>query len=138
MLPPFLLGGGGRLGHGRQWMSWVALDDLVGLLHEAVCDDRYEGVVNAVAPGAVDNATFTKVLGRVLRRPTILPAPAFALRLALGEMADPLLLAGAHVRPARLETSGFQFRFPDLEAALRFELGRHAAPDPDEPEFVHA
>jgi uncharacterized protein (TIGR01777 family) len=135
MLPPFRMGAGGRLGHGRQHMAWIALDDLVGVLHEAILDERYSGPVNAVAPGGVDNRTFTDVLGRVLRRPTVLPAPALALRVALGEMADALLLTGADVRPDRLERLGFEFRFPTLEPALRAELGRRVPPHPEDPRF---
>jgi uncharacterized protein (TIGR01777 family) len=122
--PLFRLGLGGRLGSGEQVMSWIALDDLLGVLLLAIADDRLRGPVNAVAPQAITNHAFTETLGRVLGRPTFLPAPAFALRLALGELADELLLASQRVRPARLEQVGFAFAFPTLEDALRFELGR--------------
>jgi hypothetical protein len=124
MLPPFLLGGGGVLGSGRQYMSWISLEDLVGLLHHAVVDERLSGAVNAVAPLAVTNRDFTRTLARVLRRPAIVPVPAFALRAAVGEMADALLLASTRVASAKLAESGFVFRDADLETALRWNLGR--------------
>jgi len=124
MVPAFLVGAGGRLGHGRQTMSWIALDDLVGILHEALFDDRLAGAVNATAPAPVDNATFARTLAAVLRRPAAIPVPAPALRVLFGEMAEALLLSGADVRPVRLERAGFRFRFADLETALRAELGR--------------
>lgn len=130
MVTPFRIGAGGRLGSGQQVMSWIALDDLVGVLHAALFDDRLEGAVNAVAPGAVTNGEFTGILAYVLRRPALAPAPAAALRLAMGEMADALLLGGSRVVPARLAASGFPFRFPDVESAIRFELGRFLDPDP--------
>jgi uncharacterized protein (TIGR01777 family) len=117
---------GGRIGDGRQFTSWIALDDAVGAIHHALCEESVRGPVNAVAPGPVSNAEFTRTLARVLRRPTLLPVPAFAARLAFGEMADALLLAGARVMPVRLQESGYPFRFPDLESALRHLLGRHA------------
>jgi uncharacterized protein (TIGR01777 family) len=108
MLTPFRWGLGGRLGHGRQFMSWITLDDLVGVLRRALVDGGLEGAVNAVAPRPVTNAEFTRTLGRVLRRPTLLPAPALAIRLLLGEMGQELLLAGARVRSAELERCGFE------------------------------
>ncbi len=126
LLLPFRLGMGGRIGDGRQFTSWIALDDAVGVIHHALCEESVRGPVNAVAPGPVTNAEFTRTLARVLRRPTLLPVPAFAARLAFGEMADALLLAGARVMPARLQASGYRFRFPDLESALRHLLGRRA------------
>lgn len=128
MLLPFKLGAGGRIGTGEQWMSWIALDDLVGVLHHALVTDDLAGPVNAVAPYAVTNREFTKTLGRVLGRPTVLPMPATAARLALGEMADELLLASARVEPRALARSGFAFDYPLLEGALRHVLGRPAAP----------
>jgi uncharacterized protein (TIGR01777 family) len=124
MLLPFRLGMGGRIGDGRQFTSWIALDDAVGAIHHALCQESVRGPVNAVAPEPVSNAEFTRTLARVLRRPTLLPVPAFAARLVFGEMADALLLAGARVIPARLQGSGYRFRFPDLESALRHLLGR--------------
>jgi hypothetical protein len=126
MLRPFKAGLGGVLGSGTQYMSWIAMDDLVGVIHHLLDRPDLGGPVNAVAPEPVTNAAFTKTLGRVLGRPTIAPAPAFALRLAFGEMADATLLTGARVRPERLLASGYRFRFPDLEGALRHVLGRTA------------
>ena len=126
MLRPFKLGAGGVFGAGDQYMymSWIALDDLLSIVQHALIDDSVSGPVNAVAPQAVTNREFTKTLGAVLRRPTCLPAPAFALRLAFGEMADALLLASTRVDPAVLRTAGFKFAFPDLEGALRHVLAR--------------
>ncbi len=123
MLLPFKLGLGGRLGSGKQWMSWIALTDVVRVIEHALNTESLSGAVNVVAPGAVRNSEFTKVLGRVLGRPTIFPAPAFAMRLALGEMADELLLNGQHVLPKKLLASGFEFSHRELEGALRHELG---------------
>jgi len=124
MLLPFKLGMGGRIGSGEQFTSWIALDDVIGAIHHVLCEESVRGAVNAVAPDPVTNGEFTRTLARVLRRPTLLPVPAFAARLAFGEMADALLLAGARVMPARLQASGYRFRFPDLESALRHLLGR--------------
>lgn len=127
LLLPFRLGLGGRIGDGRQYTSWIAVDDAVGAIHHALCEASVRGPVNAVAPRPVNNADFTRTLARVLRRPAWLPVPAFAARLAFGEMADALLLAGARVMPARLQASGYRFRFADLESALRHLLGRGGA-----------
>lgn len=124
MLLPFKLGAGGVVGSGKQWWSWIALDDLVGAFEHALANQNLRGPVNAVAPQAVTNAEFTKTLGRVLSRPTIFPMPAFAARLALGEMADELLLASARVEPTQLVASGYAFRYPQLEPALRHLLGK--------------
>jgi uncharacterized protein len=124
MLPPFRLGAGGRLGDGRQWMSWIALDDIVGAIHHLVMQDHPTGAVNAVAPHPATNLEFTKTLGRVLHRPTIFPMPAPIVRGVFGEMGDALLLASARVHPARLLESGYAFRYPELEPALRHLLGR--------------
>jgi uncharacterized protein len=124
MLPAFRMGVGGRLGSGRQWMSWIAIDDAIGAIHHALMTESLDGPVNATAPYPVTNRDFALTLGRVLGRPTILPAPATALRLAFGEMADVALLAGARVVPARLVRSGYEFRHGELEGALRFVLGR--------------
>lgn len=126
LAPLMRLGLGGPLGSGQQYMSWIALDDLLGLLLQAIADDRLRGGINAVAPHAVTNRAFSEKLGRVLGRPAVLRAPAPALRLAAGELADELLLASQRARPAHLESSGFPFAFPNLEEALRFELGRFA------------
>jgi len=119
MLPAFRLGLGGQLGNGKQWMSWVALDDLVNVVWLALMDASLAGPVNVVAPNAVTNAGFARALGRAVRRPAVLPAPAFALRLALGEMADEALLAGQRVVPKKLMDAGFRFQYPEIEGALR-------------------
>lgn len=124
MLPAFRLGLGGRLGSGRQWMSWISLDDLLGLVHHSLFDESFRGPVNAVAPEPVRNADFTRTLGRVLGRPALVPAPAFALKAALGEMAEELLLDGALVRSKVLPGSQFRFLHDELETALRWELLR--------------
>ncbi len=124
MLLPFKMGVGGRVGNGRQYLSWVALDDVLGAVVHVLASDALRGPVNVVAPHPVTNLEFTKTLGRVLRRPTIFPMPAFAARLAFGEMADNLLLASTRVEPSRLLATGYQFRFPQLEAALRHVLGK--------------
>ncbi len=123
MVLPFRFGAGGRLGSGRQWMSWVALEDLVAMIQYALATNSLTGPVNGVAPHPVRNAEFTKILARVLHRPAIFPAPAFALRLALGEMADALLLVSQKVLPKRLDDSGYRFSLPDLEKALQCVLG---------------
>ena len=119
LLPLFRLGLGGPTGSGRQWMSWVTRDDVAAAVSHAVGQRGLAGVVNLVSPNPVRNRDFVKTLGRVLHRPALLPAPAFALRLVLGEMADDLLLASIRVSPAALARSGFGFRDPDLEPALR-------------------
>jgi uncharacterized protein (TIGR01777 family) len=119
MLTPFRLGLGGVIGGGAQWMSWIALDDAIGALRHALVTEALRGPVNAVAPTPVTNAEFTRTLGRVLRRPTLVPMPAFAARLALGEMADELLLASQRVMPVRLLASRYEFRHSTLEGALR-------------------
>ena len=124
MLLPFKLGGGGRVGSGLQYWSWISIDDAAGAIHHALVTDSLSGPVNAVAPNSVTNAEFTNTLGCVLNRPTIVPMPAFAARLALGEMADELLLASIRVEPNRLIESGYEFRQPTLENALRHLLGR--------------
>ena len=112
-------GAGGRVGSGRQVWSWISIDDLVGVILYALTSESLSGPVNAVAPQAVTNLEFTKTLGRVLKRPTIFPMPAFVARMALGQMANDLLLASARVVPQKLNQSGFQYRHPDLESALR-------------------
>lgn len=127
MLTPFNLGAGGVIGSGEQYWSWVALDDVIGAIHHAMFVDSLIGPVNVTAPHPVMNREFTKTLGEVLRRPTIFPLPAFAARLMLGEMADALLLASARVLPSRLLETGYEFRFDQLEPALRHVLGKQAA-----------
>jgi uncharacterized protein (TIGR01777 family) len=123
-LPIFKLGGGGRIGSGRQWWSWVAMDDVVGSIVHALTDDSVEGPVNVGSPNPLTNAEYTRVLGKVLNRPTIFPLPAPAARLMLGEVADALLLASQRMEPAKLEETGYEFRYPELEGALRHLLGR--------------
>jgi uncharacterized protein (TIGR01777 family) len=124
MLTPFKLGVGGRLGTGQQWMSWIALEDVVGILRDVISNEQASGPVNVVAPNPVQNSEFTRVLVSVLHRPAIFPAPAFALRLALGEMADALLLSSQRVRAERLPTSTFPFQYENLELALHAILSR--------------
>ena len=127
MLPPFRLGAGGVLGSGRQYMSWIALDDVVGAITHVLTTDSLHGPVNFVAPEAVRNQDFTKTLGRVLRRPTRFGVPAFAARLLFGELAEALLLASTRVEPAKLLASGYSFRFRELEGTLRHLLGKSLA-----------
>ncbi len=124
MLPPFKMGVGGVMGNGRQYWSWVSIEDVCGAVLHALNTPSLQGPVNAVAPQATTNAEFTKILGRVLKRPTIFPMPAFAARLALGEMADALLLASARVAPKRLQETGYRFHHPDLAGALHDLLSR--------------
>jgi uncharacterized protein (TIGR01777 family) len=118
MLTPFKLGVGGRLGSGKQWMSWVTLEDVVGILRFAIENSSPRGAINVVAPQPVQNFEFTKVLAKTMHRPALFPAPAFALRLALGEMADALLLSSQRVAPQVLEKLGYRFLHPDLNSAL--------------------
>ena len=122
MLPPFRMGIGGRVGDGKQWMSWIALDDVVGGLRFVTENARVSGPVNFVAPNPVTNAQFTKALGHVLSRPTLFPVPAFGARLAFGEMADALLLSSQRVDPACLKNEHYPFKFPELDKALRHSL----------------
>jgi hypothetical protein len=119
---PFKIGAGGKVGSGKQWMSWVALEDVVGILRLAIENASVRGAINVVAPQPVRNEEFTKVLAKILHRPALFPAPAFALRFALGEMADALLLSSQRVVPARLEQSGYRFLHADLAAALKSVL----------------
>lgn len=119
MLPPFKMGLGGIVGDGRQYWSWVSLDDVIGVIFHALATTGLKGPVNTVAPQSLTNAEFTKILGQVLKRPTIFPMPAFMARIALGEMADALLLASTRLEPKRLKDSGYSFKHEDLAAALR-------------------
>ncbi|MEZ5492366.1 MAG: TIGR01777 family oxidoreductase [Gammaproteobacteria bacterium] len=123
MLLPFRLGLGGPIGSGRQYMSWITLDDVVRAVEFVIQDDNLRGPVNLVAPGAVDNREFTRTLGRVLKRPAFIPMPGFQARLLFGEMAEEILLTGVRVKPARLQQAGFHFRSESLEEALRSMLG---------------
>lgn len=124
MLTPFKMGLGGRVGNGRQWMSWIDLQDVVGAIHHILKTDLLQGPVNLVAPKPVTNAEFTRTLASVLSRPAIFPMPAFAARLAFGQMADELLLASQRVEPTQLIASGYPFRFRELRASLQGILGR--------------
>jgi uncharacterized protein (TIGR01777 family) len=118
MLLPFRLGLGGRLGSGKQWLSWIHVDDFVGAVQHILGRETARGPVNLVGPSPVPNSVFTTALGQALSRPTVLSAPAFALRLALGEMADEALLASQRVWPGRLLASGYEFRFRELDVAF--------------------
>ena len=118
MLPAFKMGVGGRIGTGRQWMSWIDLQDVVGAIQHILRSDLLHGPVNFVAPNPVRNEEFSKTLASVLSRPAIFPVPAFAARLTFGEMADELLLASQRVEPTKLITSGYPFRYPTLKPAL--------------------
>ena len=122
MLPPFRMGVGGKIGSGEQWMSWIALDDVLGALNFALTNDSLRGPVNFVAPNPVTNAEFTKTLGKVLSRPTLFPIPAFGVRLMFGEMGEALLLGGQRVAPERLKECSYTFQCPELLAALRHVL----------------
>ena len=124
MLPAFRLGLGGPVGDGRQYLSWITLDDLVGVFLVALTNDNLRGPVNAVAPQPVRNAEFARELAKALHRPAIFPLPAFVVRTLFGEMGESLLLASARVQPAQLEAAGYAFRHPDLGDALRATLGR--------------
>ena len=124
LLLPFRLGVGGPIGSGRQWMSWISLEDELRAIEHALATDGLHGPVNLVAPNPVMNAEFATTLGRVLTRPALVPAPAFALELAYGEMARTTILAGQRAYPHALLRSGFHFQHPTLEQALRFQLAR--------------
>jgi uncharacterized protein (TIGR01777 family) len=122
MVRPFKFGAGGRLGNGRQWMSWIALEDAIDIIQSSISNAAWNGPINVVAPQPVRNSEFADIVGRVLHRPAIFPAPAFLLRLALGEMADALLLSSQRAIPERLLQNGHPFKFADLETALRTML----------------
>lgn len=124
MLPIFNLGAGGNLGNGKQWMSWIALDDLIAGIRHCLVNKDTSGPINLVAPNPVKNNEFTKTLAKVLGMPAIFPAPGFVLRIVLGEMADALLLSSTKVSSDKLVKSGFEFTYPDLEPALRHMLGK--------------
>jgi hypothetical protein len=124
LLLPFSLGVGGKIGSGKQYMSWVALDDVLGAFYHAMFDESLSGVVNLTSPQPVTNAEFARTLGRVLGRPTIIPLPGGAIKLAFGQMGQETILEGNRVLPQRLQNSDFEFLYPNLENALRLELGR--------------
>ena len=122
MLTPFKMGMGGKVGSGKQYMSWVAIDDVIGAIKLALADESIHGPLNVVSPNPVTNEEFTKTLGEVLSRPTVMSIPAFAARLAFGEMADEMLLVSQRVAPKKLNDAGYQFKHPELESALRHYL----------------
>ena len=122
MLTPFKMGMGGKIGSGTQYMSWVAMDDVTGAIYHTLVTDSLKGPVNVTAPNPVTNKEFTNTLGKVLNRPTVMPMPAFAARLAFGEMANDLLLASTKVAPKKLSDSGYDFQYPELENALKHVL----------------
>lgn len=129
MLLPFTMGFGGVIGGGKQYVSWVSIDDVVEMIQYVIVKDSMRGPVNLVSPNAVSNREFTRALGRALHRPTIFPMPAFVARIAFGEMANELLLAGARVAPRKLMESGYKFRHPELEGALEHILKKADAGD---------
>jgi uncharacterized protein (TIGR01777 family) len=118
MLPPFRMGVGGNMGNGRQWFSWVDVQDVIGAIQYILKTEALQGPVNLVSPNPVTNAEFTKTLSSVLSRPAIVPMPAFAARLIFGQMADELLLASQRMEPAKLLASGYVFQKPELRQAL--------------------
>ena len=118
MMTPFKLGVGGVVGSGKQWMSWISLDDAVGIINFVMENEGVRGAVNVVAPNPATNEEFTKTLGSVLYRPTFLPLPEFAVHMVFGEMGDALLLDSTRVVPKRLQDNGYEFRFTSLKAAL--------------------
>jgi uncharacterized protein (TIGR01777 family) len=118
MLTPFKFGVGGVVGSGRQWMSWISLDDVVGIINFALENENIRGAINVVSPNPVTNEEFTKTLGDVLYRPTILPLPEFAVNLVFGEMGDALLIDSTRVEPKRLKDAGYEFTLPNLRSAL--------------------
>jgi uncharacterized protein (TIGR01777 family) len=122
MLPPFRAGMGGRVGSGKQWMSWIDLGDLIGAVQHILQTESLSGPVNLVGPDPVTNVQFTKTLASVLHRPALFPVPALVMRLAFGEMADELLLASDRVQPKRLQESGYVFQFPTLRSSLEHIL----------------
>ncbi len=122
MMTPFKMGMGGKIGSGTQFMSWVAMDDVTGAIYHTLTTDSLKGPVNVTAPNPVTNKEFTNTLGEVLKRPAVVPMPAFAAKLAFGKMANDLLLASTKVAPKMLSDSGYEFQYPELENALRHIL----------------
>ncbi len=122
MLPPFYMGLGGRLGSGSQWMSWIHIDDVAGIILYAIENQNVNGALNATAPIPVTNIEFTKTLGRVIRRPTLFPVPTFALKLRYGEFTD-FMLMSQRVLPEKTLSMGYEFRYADIETALQASLG---------------
>ncbi len=128
MLPPFRLGAGGPVGHGRQWVSWITLDDAVAAIRHVLADESLSGPVNAVSPNPVRNRDFVRALGRAVGRPAVIPAPAFALRLVFGRVVDEVLLPSQRAVPRRLEQAGFAFRHASIAEALQAVLSTSTAP----------
>jgi uncharacterized protein (TIGR01777 family) len=128
MMLPFRFFAGGKIASGQQWMSWISLDDVIAVLRLAVETGQVRGPLNVISPQPLQNAEFTKTLASAMHRPALFPAPAFALRLALGEMADALLLSSQRVLPRGLEKLGYQFQYPDLAAALNNILKQNSEP----------
>ena len=124
MLLPWKLGGGGPLAGGKQWMSWISLDDEIYAIHHLMMNNQCEGAYNLTAPNPSRQKTFSKTLGKVLRRPAIAPIPGFTMRILFGELAKPLLIEGQRVLPKRLKESGYEFTHNTLEEALRDSLGK--------------
>jgi uncharacterized protein (TIGR01777 family) len=122
VLLPFKMGAGGVVGTGRQWLSWISLDDATAAVQHTIAAVELSGPVNLTAPQPVPNVEFVHTLGKLLGRPTLVPLPAFAVKMLLGQMGDELLLAGQKVLPRKLLASGFQFAYPDLDSALRWAL----------------
>jgi uncharacterized protein (TIGR01777 family) len=119
MLTPFRFGVGGTIGSGKQWMSWIAIDDIISIVHFFLDNENLHGAFNLTAPNPATNAKFTKTLGTILNRPTVLPLPAFAVKLMFGEMGETLLLQGARILPKRLLDAGYKFQFTDLKSAMK-------------------
>lgn len=124
MLPPFRMGLGGRIGDGKQWMSWIHIDDLVGIICHLIGSEDIRGAVNGTSPTPVTNKEFSRVLGKVLKRPAFIPLPAFATKILFGQMGEELLLSGLAVIPDKISKAGYQFSYPDLEDALKGILSR--------------
>jgi len=124
MLLPFQLGLGGKMGSGDQYISWISIDDAIGAIYHTISTDSLHGPVNIVSPNPVTNFEFTKILGKVLNRPTIFSIPSFLLKSIFGEMADETLLSSTRVEPSKLLSTGYEFQYPDLENALRHLLGK--------------
>ena len=119
MLPPFKMALGGPIGSGKQWMSWIHLEDIVGMIRFAIDNDTIKGPINGTAPQPVSNKEFSQTLGKVLKRPAIFPMPAFVVKLLFGQMGEELLLSGQKVIPEKLTQAGYQFKYPKLESALK-------------------
>lgn len=124
LLGPFKIGLGGKIGSGTQYIRWIALDDLLGIVLHTISNKSMSGALNAVSPNPTTNRDFTRILGKILSRPTLISIPSFAARMAFGELVDAALLSSVHVLPTKLFRSGYHFRFPKMEEALRHTLGK--------------